>query len=147
MKVILLSDVVQVGRRHEIKSVSDGYAANYLFPRKLAEPATEGNIKRLKERALRVQEEQALHVALFQKNLEALAHATLEMKVRANDQGHLFEGIHAPEIVQALKQNLHIDIDEHFLKLSSPLKSVGKHLVDVEGHGHRGSVKITILPA
>lgn len=144
MRVILLKDVPQVGRRHEVKTVSDGYAANFLFPRKLAEIATEGNLKRMDILKKQAEGEKALELALLKKNLEALKEKKLEIEARSNEQGHLFEGIHAKEIVAALKQNLRIDLDAEYIKLKSPLKKTGEHTIDIEGHGHRGVLRVVV---
>lgn len=144
MKVILLKDVPQVGRRHEVKTVSDGYASNFLFPRKLAEVATEGSLKRLKVLKEQAEGERTLQFSLLKKNLEALSGKKLEMEARSNEQGHLFEGIHAKEIIAALKERLHIDLDPTYLKLKSPLKKTGDHTIEIEALGQRGELHVSI---
>lgn len=125
MKILLLKDVPKVGRKYEVKEVADGFARNSLFPRKLAEPATretEARITKLKQSAA-----QAGEVAqdLLVKNLEALDGKTVTIRAKANEKGHLFQGIHKGEILNAIKKELGLNIREEALVLEKAIKEVG----------------------
>ena len=146
MQVILLSDVPKIGRKFEVKNVSDGYATNFLFPRKLAEKATPERLARVEERSKQLETQREVNLALLQKNLAALKSSHVHLAARANEQGHLYEGIHQEVIAEALKAQHRIDLDPNFLKLEHPLKSVGEHVVEVHAHGHRGHVTVVITP-
>ena len=144
MKVILLQDVPKVGRKYEIKEVSAGYAANFLFPRKLAENATPDAIERVREKQkehfdqLKVQEE------LLKSNFEGLKERIVIVKGKANDEGHLYAKIHVKEILQALKEQFRIDLPEDFVQLDEPINTVGEHAIKIKGSGKSGSFKLQV---
>ena len=94
MKVIFLQDVPRVGKRHDIKEVNDGYAMNFLFARKLAEPATPKAIAELEKRKKNIEIEREVQEDLLMKNLEEIKDKVLNMKAKADEKGHLFSGIH-----------------------------------------------------
>lgn len=132
MKVVLLKDVAGVGRRNEVKIVSDGYALNFLIPKKLAEigsAAAIGRAERLKseEGALR-----RVHEDLVLKNLSALEGISFDISSKANEKGHLFASIHREDIAAELKKQKGIDILPEFLVIEKPIKEVGEHKIPVK---------------
>lgn len=147
MQVILLTNVPKVGRKNEIKNVSDGYASNFLFPRKLAERATPDRIAKVKQLAQQSAQTRELEMSLLQKNLAELKNKHVHFKVRANEQGHLYEGLHEKEILTALKEQLHIDLPTGALVLHSPLKTTGEHTLSVETQGQKGSLALFLEAA
>ena len=144
MQVILLTDVPKVGRKHQVKNVSDGYANNFLFPRKLAERATAAKVKAFETLSVQAQEHQNIEQNLLKMNLAALKSAHVHISARANEQGHLYEGLREPEILAALREQLHIELPEGALKLKAPLKAVGEHTVSIEVEGEKGSLKVVV---
>ncbi len=125
MKVILLKDVQKIGKKFEVKNVSDGYALNYLIPRGLVEQATDRKIADLELKKKQSDEEVKVQGDLLQKEAEALNGMMIEVKVKANEKGHLFEGIHKDVIVTALGGKL--TADQFILK--NPIKEVGEHTI------------------
>jgi len=146
MQVILLSDVPKVGRKFEVKNVSDGYAANFLFPRRLAERATPEKLAQVKARAHAAAAQQEVELSLLDKNLAALKKLSVHVKARANEQGHLYEGIRAQEVLKALSDEHRIELPEGSLELPHPLKSAGEHKIDVSAHGRKGVLTVVIEP-
>ena len=132
MKVILLKNVQKLGRRLQVVTVADGFAMNSLFPQKLAELATDDAIARADK--LRVQEEAEKKVRedLLLKNLKSIEGITIHVAGKANEQGHLFAGIHKEQLVPLLKEEGKIDIDSEYILLDKPLKEVGEHKVAVK---------------
>ncbi len=132
MKVILLKNVPKVGRKYEIKNVSDGFALNFLIPQKAAEPATGPAVKRVE--ALRAKEvaDQKIREDLLMKNLQSIQNVKIEFSEKANDKGHLFSGIHKERLVEELKAQTRLDISPEFIDLAKPLKEVGEHKVVVK---------------
>lgn len=126
MKVILLQDVPRIGKKFEVKNIADGYARNMLFPKKLAEPATkeaEARASLLKNQAMaegKIQEE------LLLKNLSLLDGKEVVIKGKANEEGHLFAGIHKDEVLKALKEQLHVDVRPDYIDMPKPLKETGE---------------------
>lgn len=126
MKIILLKDVSKIGQKNTVKNVSDGYAMNFLFPNNLAEPATPNKIKNLEKIKLNQETENQINQDLLTKNMRSLNSATIEMEGKANDQGHLFKGIHVEEIVAELKKQDHIDLMPEHIELKHPIKETGE---------------------
>ena len=103
MKIILLKDVPKVGKKHETKEVPDGYGRNFLLKRGLAEIATASAIKRVEEIKKTAAVEKKIQEDLLMKNLEDLNDITITLKEKANEEGHLFAGIHKEEIISEKK--------------------------------------------
>jgi len=131
MKVIFLQDVPRVGKKYDVKVVNDGYAINFLFPKKLATQATvkaEAELERRKKEIVigkRVQED------LLIKNLEEIKNKTITIKVKADDKGHLFSAIHKSMLVEAMSKEYHAEIDEKFIVLQKQIKEVGEFEIPV----------------
>lgn len=145
MKVILLKQVPKVGQKYEVKNVSDGYAMNFLFPRRLAEAATPSAIKRIETRKSADDGERKIHEDLLLKNVKDLEGVRVEMSEIANDQGHLFAGIHADEISIALQQQSRLQILPEYIVLDKPIKTLGEHKIPVKIQDVLTSFTLVIL--
>ena len=132
-EVILMGDVADLGAEGDVVTVSDGFARNYLFPRKLAAPVTEATRKRLakirvdREAARKMQFDQARELAT------RLAKVSCTIPVKAADNEKLYGSVTIVEIAEALKKQ-GIAIDKHCLALDAPLKSLGIFDVKVKLH-------------
>jgi len=144
MRVIFLQDVVRVGKRHDIKEVNDGYAMNFLFPRKLAEPATPKAIVELEKRMKNIAIEREVQMGLLMKNLEEIKGKVLVIKAKADEKGHLFSGIKNKEIVEEMKLQHHADIAEEFIVLEKPIKEVGEFEIPILIKNKRSSFKLIV---
>lgn len=144
MQIILLKDVKGVGRRHEVKAVADGYALNSLIPNKLAEVATPGALARVA--LLREQEvaERKIKEDLLAKNLKAIHDARVEVELAANEEGHLFAGLHGEEIAPLVKSSTGIDLLPEFIQLDKPIKSIGEHKIDVKVQGKSATFTLVV---
>lgn len=134
MKVILLADVKSLGKKGEIVNVSDGYARNMLFPKKLG---VEANAKNLND--LKLQNQNKEKVA--QENLEAaqkfakeLENITVEVKIKVGENGRVFGSVSAKEIAEAAKKQMNLDIDKKKMMLDTPIKSLGVTIVPIKLH-------------
>ncbi|MEK7569724.1 MAG: 50S ribosomal protein L9 [Patescibacteria group bacterium] len=143
MRVIFLQDVPRVGRRFDVKDVNDGYAMNFLLPRRLAEVASEKNLKELEERKKQIIVEKEIQEELLEKNLEELSGKVVNMKAKADEKGHLFSGIHKKEIVEALGK-MYIEIKEELIDLEKPLKTLGEFEIPVKVANKKSSFKLVI---
>lgn len=134
MKVILLQDVRGVGRKHDIKDVSDGYGNNFLLPKKLAKVATPQATASLevlkKDEALK----NKVHLDLVSKNLKSVEAQKIVIKEKANEKGHLFAAIKAEEIVKAIKSATHVDIDPSWVVLEKHIKTTGEFTLTIAPH-------------
>ena len=134
MKVILLEDVKNVGKKGQIINAKDGYARNFLFPKKLAIEATDANLKNLenakkkkevKEREI-LEEAKALEEELMQK--------IIVIKTKAGEHGKLFGSITTKEISELLEKEHEIIIDKKKFDLDEPIKSLGEYHVKIKLH-------------
>lgn len=144
MKVIFKQDVKGVGRKYEVKEISDGYANNFLIPKKLAEFATPDAVKKAEILKSRVAAEMEIREKLTEKQMEALKETKVVLKRKANEKGHLFEKVHESEISLALKDQAHIDIEAKFLTIEKPIKEAGEHTVLAEIGKNKAEFKVSI---
>lgn len=144
MKVILLKDIPGVGNKYESKNVADGYAQNYLLPRKLAELGTREALKRFERMRAQGESERIIQLNLLSKNLEALAGTVIEIAERANEKGHLFSGIHRERIAEELKRQKGITLTPELILLPHPIKAIGEHTVLVSTADTRANFKLVI---
>jgi len=144
MQIILLKDVKGIGKRHDVKAVADGYALNLLIPQKLAEVATPGSLARVE--LLKKQElaDRKVQEDLLAKNLKAIHDVRVETTVAANDEGHLFAGIHATEIAPLVKTSTGIDLLPEFIQLDKPIKTTGEHQIDVKVQGKSATFTLVV---
>lgn len=129
MKVILLQDVPNVGRKYEVKNVSDGFARNFLLVKKLAEIATTQSIQAIDAKKRRDEQKKGIQSDILDKNIQVLDGLKISIKEKANEKGHLFAGIRAKEIAKILKEQKNIEIPEEIIELEKPIKEKGEHKV------------------
>lgn len=134
MKVILNADVKGLGKKGELVNASDGYARNFLFPRKLAVEATAGNMKKveLEKKALKAKEQEILEEAKsLAKNIEELV---VEIKTKAGEGGRLFGSVTSKEISEKVKEISGIKLDKRKIDLPEPIKALGVRNIEVKLH-------------
>lgn len=144
MKVILKQDIKGVGRKYEVKDVSEGYASNFLFPRKLAESATAEAIKKIELLKSQNMADVEIRENLAKKSLEVLKDVVVTLSKKANEKGSLFSSIHAEEIAEALKNQTGIDLLPEFINLEKPLKQSGEHKIEVVVGKNKGGFTLQI---
>lgn len=134
MKVILQADVKGTGKKGQILEVADGFARNFLFPKKLAVEATTGNIqdishkKALEDRRKLKEKEDAIQLG---NKLNSLA---VEVKTKTGEGGRLFGSVTSKEIADALKKQHGVEIDKRKLDIKEPIKALGSFQVQVKLH-------------
>ncbi len=144
MKVILTRDVKGVGRAHDEVMAADGYALNFLIPKKLAISATPAAMKDAEARRKQSADRATLDVKLLAQNIAALAEARLVLKMKANEKGHLYDAVGEPEIRAAAKEQARIALPEGVIKLEKPLKELGTFDVPVAADDAFGKLSVTI---
>ncbi|MBS5787961.1 MAG: 50S ribosomal protein L9 [Clostridioides difficile] len=134
MKVILLKDVKGTGKKGEMKEVSDGYARNFLFPKKMAVVADNQAVKELKEKSkseeFKTQQEYDSAV-LLGKEMEKIS---IEIYTKAGDGGRLFGSITSKDIAEQLKKQKDIDVDKRKIILEEPIRVLGSAKVEIKIH-------------
>jgi large subunit ribosomal protein L9 len=144
MKIILKEDIKGVGRKYEVKNVADGYANNFLIPRKLAEYAGPEAVKRAEILKATSGAEIEIREKLTEKQIEMLKEVKIVLKKKGNEKGHLFEQIHPEEISKALKEQVKIEIGSEFIKSEKPIKEIGEHTVLAQIGKNRGELKVVV---
>ncbi|MCP3806582.1 50S ribosomal protein L9 [Paenibacillus sp. Lou8.1] len=133
MKVIFIKDMKGQGKKGQIKEVSDGYAANFLLPRGVARPATEGNMKTLENQNAaeekRKQEEKEEAQVLGKK----LEETTVQLKAKAGEGGRLFGAITSKQIAEAVAKT-GIKLDKRKIELEEPIRTLGVTQMTVKLH-------------
>ncbi|MCI5994903.1 MAG: 50S ribosomal protein L9 [Blautia sp.] len=134
MKVILIEDVKSLGKKGDIVNVSDGYARNALFPKKLGLEATPKNINDLKLQ--KAHEEKVAKEALADAKAFAAELATKEVQVsiKVGEGGRTFGSVSSKEIAEAARAQLGYDLDKKKIQLSTPIKALGTTTVGIKLH-------------
>ena len=134
MKVILLQDVKSLGKKGEIVNVNDGYARNFILPKKLGAEATAKNLNDLK-----LQKNNEKKVA--RENLDAakelateLAAGKVELAIKVGEGGRTFGSVSSKEIAAAVKEQMKLDVDKKKIVLKENIKTLGTHIVNVKLH-------------
>ncbi len=144
MRVILLQDIIHLGKRREVKEVSDGYARNFLFPRNLAKPATEQALKETTALKAREEREKSAEYQKYKALVEKLKSLTLTFKVKLGLRGRAFGSVTAVKVRDALKKQ-GIEIEKEWVLLDKPIKTTGEHLVRVKlPQEFSGEVKVVV---
>jgi len=141
MRVILLNDIESLGKKGELKDVSDGYAQNFLLPKKMAEIATSEAIEKLKQDQKKIQEEENKLEESLRKIASEIQNKKITLKAKAEKE-KLFGSIGRKEIALELKKQ-NFEIKEEFILLKDPIKKIGKSEVIID-FGKNIKTKITI---
>ena len=145
MKVIFVKNVPKVGKIDEIKEQPDGYVRNFLLPKGYAVLATPEAIKKLEYTKSEIRVGKEVQSDLFKKNLAAIQGMGVTISAKTNEQGSLFKAIHAKDIVEALKKQCHVMIDEEYIKLPAPIKQNGTFQISIEALGHKESITVEVV--
>ncbi|GIP47964.1 50S ribosomal protein L9 [compost metagenome] len=133
MKVIFLKDVKGQGKKGEVKEVSEGYAQNFLMPRGLVRPATEGNVKTLEQQAaseLKRKAQEKEEAVQLGKKLEEM---TVQLKAKAGEGGRLFGAITSKQVAEALEK-AGVKLDKRKIEMHDPIRTLGVTQVPVKLH-------------
>lgn len=147
MKIILLQDVPKVGKKYDVKNVSDGYALNLLIPKGLAETATSAALKKVEKLKKADEAGKKVQEDLLLMNLKEIEGVTLEISEKANEKGHLFASVHKAEIIAHMKADKHVDLLPDFIVLEKPIKQVGEHEINLKVKDKSAKLKLIIRPA
>lgn len=136
MQVILLEDVKNTGRQGEVVDVKRGYARNYLFPRKLAELATESNLKVLEAKEAAYRRNEAENIAAAEEKKAAIEkpETVVLLHVRTGEEGRLFGSVTSSDIADGLKDQFGVEIDRRDIELKDNINSLGQYQVPVRLH-------------
>lgn len=132
MKIILLKDVKGLGKEGDLVDVKDGYARNYLFPKKLAIEATPANLNKWKKKKKEMEAKEKEEYENALKLKEKIESIDLKLKGKAGEGGKLFGSITSKDISDALKTQHNIDIDKKKIELEDNIKTLGTTEVEIK---------------
>lgn len=134
MEVVLLEDVKSLGKKGQIVKVNEGYARNFILPKKLGVEATAKNLNDLKLKKANEERVAAQHLAEAKELKEKLEKAPVTLSIKAGDNGKAFGSVSGKEIAKAIEEQLKLDIDKKKLVLPESLKTFGVHEIPVKLH-------------
>jgi large subunit ribosomal protein L9 len=147
MRVVFLDDVDGVARAGEIKNVADGYARNFLLPRKLAAAATTATVQQAEKRAKAIAQEQEKLDSAARAVAEQLQASPIVVTARVGEQGRLFGSVTASDIAEAVSARSGGQVDHRQVILEAPLKEVGSYEVPVNlTRNVRAQVTVEVAP-
>ena len=146
MQVILLKDVKGVGKAGQVAKVSDGYARNLLFPKKLAMEASESNLKVLDRKRAEIEAQRAVDLQVAQEIKAKLEEGSITIKTKAGDGGRLFGVITSKDIAEELEKSYNITLDKKKVELPAPIKQTGESEVELKlFQGVSARVKVNVI--
>ena len=134
MEIVLLEDVKALGKKGQIVKVNDGYARNFILPKKLGVEATSKNLNDLKLQKANAATVAAEQLAAAKELAEQIEKVSVTLKMKAGEGGKAFGSISGKEIAAAAADQLKLDIDKKKLVLPEPIKTFGNHEVPVKLH-------------
>ena len=148
MKVVLLADVKGVGKKGELINAAEGYARNFLLPRKLAQEATADNINTMRMNDKATQERQAKERAEALELRNRMKDMTVVVTAKGGGAGRLFGSVTNTEVSEALAKQAGIQLDKRKIVLDEPIKSVGVYTVKCKlGYEINAELKIEVKEA
>ena len=134
MKVILLQDVKALGKKGEVVNVNDGYARNFILPKKLGVEANGKNLNDLKLQKNNEAKVAQEHLDAAKKRAEELKAGKVVLTMKVGEGGRTFGSVSSKEIAEAVKEQMHLDIDKKKIQLKEQIKTLGTHIVSVKLH-------------
>lgn len=146
MKVILLEDVKSLGKKGEIVDVSDGYARNFILPKKKGVEASAANLNTLKLKKANDEKIAQENLAAAQALGAKLEQSAVTIKIKAGEGGKLFGAISTKEIAAAIKEQHDLDVDKKKIVLDNPIKELGAYEVKIKLHKDvAAKIKVTVV--
>lgn len=146
MKVILTEDIKGVGKKDQIINANDGYARNYLFPKKLAVPADKGNLTNLQSKKSSQEHRKEIEKEEAKRTAKQIEEILLKLPVKAGENKKVFGSITAKEIAENLEKQYNIKVDKKKIILTEPIKEIGTFHIEIKLYdGVMAKLKINVI--
>lgn len=146
MKVILLKDVKKIGKKGDVINTSDGYARNYLFPRKLAEEATDANLHILNNKIENERKQKLAEIEAAQKVANELKGKEIKVATKLGENGKLFGAITSKDIAGEIKKQYNVEVDKKKIVMDT-IKVSGSYEIEVKLYPEVSTkMKVIIIP-
>ncbi len=148
MKLVLLTDVKALGKRGDVVDVADGYARNFLLPRKLAGEADRGALAQLDAQHKANARREAQELADARALAARIESATLTIRAKAGETGKLFGAVTNADVAAAIAAVLSVGLDKHKIELSGQIKALGSYPVEIKLHKNViAKTAVNVVPA
>lgn len=148
MKVILLKDTVNIGEENEIVNVSEGYARNYLIPKKIAVQATDQAIKQLERNKKKIEAKLEEKKAVLRETAKKIGALFLEIKVDVGEGGKMFGSVSSSDVAAAIKEASGIELDKRKIHLEQHIKTTGTYPVAVKLYSDiEAKLQVAVVPS
>ena len=134
MDIVLLEDVKSLGKKGQLVKVNDGYARNFILPKKLGVEATAKNLNDLKLQKANAEKIAAKQLAEAKALAEKLEGLSVTISMKAGEGGRAFGSVSGKEIIKSITEQLELDIDKKKFQLQDPIKTFGTHEVPIRLH-------------
>ena len=145
MRIILTTDIPKVGNRFEVKEFKDGYA-NVLIAKGLALMATPKALADLAAKKAVVEKKKEEEMKVFESIISSIDNKKIEIKVKANEKGHLFKSVNATDVALAIKDMTGVEIEASAIVMEH-IKEVGSHMVEIKKGNRKGKCEVVITKA
>ena len=146
MKVILMEDIKGVGKKDQVIDASDGYARNFLLPRKKAVEANAENMSKLNAKNNSIAYKKEMDLKEAKEIAKRMNDITVVIKVKSGENGKIFGGVTSKEISEELKKSFKIDVDKKKIVLNDTIKNLGRFTVDVKlNEGVQAKLTVNII--
>ena len=132
MKIVLLEDVKSLGKKGEIVEVAEGYARNFILPKKKGVEATSSNLNTLKLQKANAEKIEKENIEAAKALAEKLNKSSVSLRIKGGEGGRTFGSVTSKEIAAALKSQLDLDVDKKKIMLSETIKTFGTHEVGIK---------------
>lgn len=143
MKIILTTDVPKVGNRYDLKELKDGYA-NVLISKGVALLATPKALADLASKKAQMERKKEEEMKMFEAIIASIDNKKIEIKVKANDKGHLFKAVSSRDVAEAINKETGVEIDEASI-IMDHIKEVGSHIVEIKKGSKKGKCEIILI--
>jgi large subunit ribosomal protein L9 len=134
LKLVLFTDIKALGKKGDVVDVADGYARNFLLPRKLAGEADKGALARLVAQQKALERREALELSDAKALAARLESAKLAVRAKAGGNGKLFGAVTNADVASAIAGALSVEIDKHKIELANQIKALGSYPVEIKLH-------------
>ena len=146
MKVILMQDIKSVGKKGQIIDASDGYARNFLLPKKMAVVADATNLNELKTKQEANKYKKDMNIASAKELSEKMKEYELVFKIKAGENGKIFGSITSKDIADELNKKYFVEVDKKKVMLSDAIKNLGVYNIEIKlFEGISGKIKVTVI--
>ena len=145
MKVILLGELRGKGGEGDVVDVAQGFAENFLYPNRIAIPATKGNLKQLEERRHNIAKREEKRLADAATLKEILEGKSIKVDARIGEEGQLFGSVTSANIADAIKDQLNVEVDRKRIGRSQAIKMAGRHEIEINLYRDINAVVVVLV--